>query len=107
MKKEKLEKIQKRIDKDWSTFVQPFNLDKDDAIRDAYRIAHANEIEDFFYNIDEEYPPFDEFVFDNMLKYKGNIIEKIWEDWLRYIHPERYNFFNYEDLCDIIIWSFK
>ena len=108
MNKEKIEKLQHKLEEDYMVLIAPYIMLKPvEIINDAYRLAHYNEIVDFFDNVDEEYPPFDEMIFDNMLNYDGNIIEKIWKDWLDYSHPERYNFFCYEDLCDIIVWSFK
>ena len=108
MTKEKLEKVQNKISKDWMKLIGTYaEATKEDIINDAYRIAHYNEVVDFFDCIDEEYPPFDEEIFDHILAYKENVILKIWKDWLDYSHPERYNFFNYESLCDIIMWSFK
>lgn len=108
MTKEKLEKVRERIAKDYKPLVEEcLKQDKLDIIHDAYRLAHYNEIADFFDNIDYEYPPFDEEIFDNILNYEGNVIEKVWDSWLSYSHPERYNFFCYEDLVDIFCLEFK
>lgn len=105
---EKLDKVQERLEKEYAEIIAPYLKQPPKvAINDAYRLAHYNEIVDFFDMVDYEYPPFDEFIFDNILKYDGNIIEKIWKDWLDYSHPERFNFFTYEGLSDIILWSFK
>lgn len=102
MSVEKYEKLCEKIVDDWNRFVQPWNMDKEDAIRDAYRIAHANEIEDIFCNVDIDEPPFDDEEVDKMLNCNENIIQKVWDSWMSYSHPERYNFFAYEDLLDII-----
>ena len=108
MTKEKLEKVLERIAKDYKPLIQEYLTKQPiDIINDAYRLAHYNEIADFFDSIDNEYPPFDEEIFDNILKYKGNVILKVWESWLDYSHPERFNFFCYEDLADIISWEFR
>ena len=107
MTKKKLEKVQKRIEKDYQKIVEVMlELDKTDIINDAYRLAHYNEVADFFDCIDYEYPPFEEDVFDHILKYDGNAIQRVWESWLEYCHPERYNFFTYEDLVGIISYAF-
>ena len=107
----KEEIINKVIDKVHNEYLDYFDelkkLDKEEIINKAYEIAHYNEVDDFFCNIDTEYPPFDIFIFENMLKYDGRIIEKVWEGWLDYSHPERFNFFCYEDLTDIVLWEFK
>lgn len=108
MTKEKLEKVLERIAKDYKPLIEEYlKKKKIEIINDAYRLAHYNEIADYFDNVDYEYPPFDEEIFDNILNYEGNVIEKVWDGWLSYSHPERYNFFCYEDLTDIISWEFR
>ena len=108
MTEQKLEQVRERIAKDYKPLVEEYlKKEKIEIINDAYRLAHYNEIVDFFDNVDYEYPPFDEEIFDRILNYEGNVILKVWESWLDYSHPERFNFFCYEDLTDIICWEFK
>ena len=76
--------------------------DKIKIIDNAYAIAHYNEIVDMFDGIDEDSGLWDEELFNAILNTKGNVILKVWNGWLNYNHPEYYNFFNYEDLIDII-----
>ena len=108
MTQEKLERLQEKIEKNYKEFCEKMlKKDKIDIINYAYMIACYNEVADCVDCFDYEYPPFDEFIFDNMLAFEGNIIDKIWRNWMDYGHPERYNFFNYEDLVDIIVDTFK
>ena len=68
----------------------------------AYEYAHYNEILDFFENMDDH--EFDEYwkeIVDGC-KHTDTILRGIYEMWLDYSHPERYNFFCYEDLTGII-----
>lgn len=107
MTEKKLDKVRDRIIKDYQSLVEEYlEEEKTDIINDAYRLAHYNEIADFFDNIDYEYPPFREIIFDKILKYEGNIIVRVFESWLDYSHPERFNFFYYEDLAEIIEYAF-
>lgn len=107
MTKEKLEQIQARMEKDYKELIEEYlKKNKTDIINDAYRLAHFNEIVDFFDCIDEEYPPLEEEEIDKILDYQGNAIYNVFDSWLNYGHPERYNFFCYEDLVDIIRYAF-
>ena len=107
MTEKKLDKVRDRIAKDYKPLVEEYlKQDKLDIIHDAYRLAHYNEVADFFDNVDYEDPPFSEITFDKILKYKGNVIVRVWESWLDYSHPERFNFFCYEDLTEIIEYAF-
>jgi hypothetical protein len=77
-------------------------------IENSYYLAHYNEVWNFIDSIDEDEDDccFDEEEIDKMISYDGDIMEKVWKTWLRYNHPERYNFFTYEDLVDIIRSAF-
>ena len=100
-------KVKERVAKEYEEYAKNIvAYGKTDIMNKAYEIAHYNEICDFFDGIDECLP-FDIKIFQNMLVYEGGILDKIWYGWLNYNHPERYNFFCYEDLCDIICWEFR
>ena len=74
-----------------------------DAIDNAYEFAHYNEIKSFFTDYDaDEFFENDMDLLDKALTTNKNIIQHIWNCWLNYNHPERYNFFFYENLWDII-----
>ena len=109
MTERKLEKVQDRMAKDYKELVEQYlkNNTKQEIIDDAYRIAHYNEVVDFFDNIDYVHPPFGDYVFDHILKSKDNVILRVWNNWLNYSHSEYYNFFNYESLSEIIEWTFR
>ena len=67
----------------------------------AYEFAHYNEIKYFFDNMDEEdyLENWQELVEG---KEGEDILQGIYNYWLDFSHPERYNFFCYEDLIPII-----
>jgi len=106
MTEEKLKQVYEKLDKDYQSVIKEYlNKDKVAIINDAYRIAHYNEIADYFDCVDAEYPPFDDDVFDSILNRKDNIFEIVFQSWMSYSHPERYNFFSYEDLGGIIEYA--
>ena len=103
---EKYEKVLDKLEEDYSSIVRDLlTKDKIDIINNAYAIAHYNEIVDVFDGLDEYSCLWDEELFDKILNTKENILIKVWDSWLNYSHPERYNFFCYEDLIDIIEYA--
>lgn len=78
-------------------------------IDNAYYYAHYNEVYDFIDSIDEDEEDccFDEKTIDKMLSCDEDIMNRVFNTWICYNHPERYNFFTYEDLVDIIRYAFR
>ena len=98
-----LEKVKERVHQDYKLLIEEeLKKDKQNIINGAYRIAHYNEIDDFFDNLYDEDETFDKEEYQKILNYKGNFVDKVWNDWLNYNHSEYYNFFAYEGLIDII-----
>lgn len=109
MEQEELEKaLLERNEKDYNTLIESIKT-VEQAVNNAYKIAHYNEICDFiselFDNID-----FIERLEKHitlLLKTNLNIIEIVWDSWLDYSHPERYDFFDWDDLVDIIKYAWE
>lgn len=103
MRKTLLEKLQERFFNDYQDITKSLLAKEKSALIDeAYKIAHYNEIVDIVDCFDEEYPPFYKDEIKKILKTKENLILKIFRKWMNYRHHERYNFFVYEDLIDIM-----
>ena len=111
MKREELEKaLLERNEKDYNTLIESIKT-VEQAINNAYKIAHYNEIYEFIDTL------FDDSDIDTakklekhitlLLKTNLNIIEIVWDSWLSYSHPERYNFFDWDDLFDIIKYAWE
>lgn len=77
--------------------------ERDFLIRNAYMVAHYNEIDSFFCDVDyDDFFDEEEELLEKIINSNKNTIEHIYQNWLDYCHPERYNFFCYECLWDII-----
>ena len=109
MEKEKLQQeLLKRNEKDYNTLIESIKT-VEQAINNAYKIAHYNEIYEFINTL------FDSIYFIEklekhialLLKTNLNIIEIVWDSWLSYNHPERYNFFDWDDLFDIVKYAWE
>lgn len=112
----KFKKLQERIAKDYEKFCEALENERFNSgenatsffMNRAYEIAHKNEITDVICDCcDPEYPPFEDDVCDNALKCEDNLLEVIYNSWMGYNHPERYNFFCYEDLIDVCKYTFE
>jgi hypothetical protein len=110
MKEKTLEQLLKRVEEDYTQLIDNERAQGiQHVIDNAYAIAHYNEVYDFCVdcylgcNYEDEALEFatDEAV-NELLKRDENLVKRVYEDWLNYNHPERYNFFCYEDLTDII-----
>lgn len=101
---EKFKELQNRIQSDYEEYVKELiKNNPTDIINRAYEIAHYNEIVDVVCDVcDENDCPFDEEVIDKALECKRNLLDIIYESWQGYNHPERYNFFCYEGIVEII-----
>lgn len=104
-----IEKLIKRLEKDYEEVVKEFNkLKKTDIMERAYELAHYNEIVDTICDCtDIEYPPFDNATCKKALAHKNNLLKVVYRSWLDYNHPESYNFFSYECLVDICSYAFN
>jgi hypothetical protein len=106
--KKKIKLVQEKVEKDYNELLKPFyEREKEQLINDAYELAHYNEIAYFFENIEEDSIDWSETILDNIIDCKKNIVGEIWDSWRNYNHPERYNFFTWEDLSEIISWEFS
>lgn len=104
-----IERLIKRIEKDYTEVANEFNeLEKKQIMDRAYELAHYNEITDLICeSVDVNDPPFSVGACKKALKHKGNLLKMVYNSWLNYNHPERYNFFAYEDLIDICDYAFN
>lgn len=111
--KNTLTQVLTKIENDYNDIQKEYQAKtKRQIIQDAYRLAHYNEVADFFDYIevddyeDETDLPFSITAFENIAKFTGNAIKQIVDSFMDYSHPERYNFFEYECLLDIIEYAF-
>ena len=74
-------------------------------LNNAYQFAHYNEIVDYFDNMEEE--DWEENWKEIVGEREEDVLLGIWNSWLNYNHPEYYNFFTYEGLCDIMKYYFE
>lgn len=84
-------------------------MTKEQIYFNAYKIAHISEIEDIIFDMegeDGEDCRFDEETIEKMFAFEGDIAERVFKVWINYNHPERFNFFAFEDLIDIIASAF-
>lgn len=112
-KKELIKKLAKKNERDYIEIDTEFKkLKKVEIMLKAYELAHYNEITDFIDSVcdhnddDEDDYLLDKEVIEEIVNYEGNFIKRVWKDWLDYNHPERYNFFCWEDLAEIISHTF-
>lgn len=99
-----LEQFQERLHQEYDGLVALGNKNYEFFLNKAYEYAHYNEIMDYFENMDEEDWKND---WQKLVgKRKENVLSGIWNCWLCYNHPEYYNFFTYEGLCDIMKYYF-
>ena len=104
----KIKELQIKSKSDYKELIAPFlELEPRIIIMHAYELAHYNEIADLFDNLDEDNDWFSDIVIEGLINYQGNILVRIYRSWLNYTHPERYNFFCFEDLIDIVRYEFK
>lgn len=95
-----LNQLLSKLDAEYEKLVSLNNGDPKFFLNRAYEYAHYNEILDYFQN--QEIDDFNEDWRDIIPDNAENIISGIWNSWLNYNHPEYYNFFTYEGLCDIM-----
>lgn len=100
-----LENFNKKLMKEYEELVAKGKQDYHFFLDNAYEYAHYNEIISVFEYMEEE--DWEENWKDLIGECEENVLTGIWEDWLNYNHPERYNFFCWEDLFDIIKYYFK
>ena len=105
-----LEQLNKRLEKEMDEIIQEgldWSVEHDENehvyfVNHAYEIAHYNEIQAYFEDMEET-----DFNNDWKELFDGldpdiEIMKSIYRSWLDYSHPEYYNFFTYEGLIDII-----
>lgn len=105
-----LQKLQEKLNLEFNKLVEEgmkWSVEHDENesvyfINNAYAFAHYNEVQAFFDNMEEEDYNND---WKRLIESNKNkdILRGVYEDWLDYNHPERYNFFCLEDLTSIII----
>jgi len=106
-----IQRVKERFEKDYDELIaDELKGTKEYLIRNAYEIAHYNEIRyticDCIDDEDEmEYFNFKEL--NSILNYQGNVVLHVYQDWQNYTHPEIYNFFCFETLIDVIKTAFK
>lgn len=97
-----------KISKDyWAIIDLELEKDKRDIIANAYELSHYAELYDLLSCI---YPKdFKDNIelWTKIYNCEENVYKKIYDDWLDYEHPERYNFFCYEDLIEIVQYTFR
>lgn len=100
-----LKEFQERLHQEYDELVALGKKDYEFFLDRAYEYAHYNEIVAYFDDMEEDdwKDRWQELVGEN----PQNTIKGIWEDWLDYNHPEYYNFFCYEGLCDIMRYYFE
>jgi len=99
-----IKKLKAKIKKDYEELIKLDleELSKMELINKAYELAHYNEVEDLFAYYEEDCEWFDKDEIKAIINYDENFIKKVWDTWLDYNRPERYNFFMIEDLIEII-----
>ena len=95
-----LKQFNEKLANEYNELVAKGNEDYRFFLNNAYEYAHYNEIVDFFEYLDEE--EYNENWRDLIGECTENVLTGVWNSWLNYNHPERFNFFCYEDLIDII-----
>jgi hypothetical protein len=103
-----LKQLSERINSEWKDYYNNLIvLSKEEIIEKSYEISHYGEVVDFLINLDlDEWYPFDEDFITLMLQHKGSIIKKIYDTWMDFCNPEKFNFFTPEGLSDIIWFTF-
>jgi hypothetical protein len=106
--KELLNKLKDKVCSEWNDYYNSLLLlPKEDIICESYKTSHYGEVADFFTCLDsDDWCPFDEDFIARMLEYKGSIIKKIYDTWMDFCNPEKFNFFTPEGLSDIIWLTF-
>jgi len=105
-----LEELNKQIEQEYEKLIKKgldWSVEHDENehvyfVNNAYEYAHYNEIQAYFDNMDDEEYNEDWKELIDECKCTDKILEGVYNDWLDYSHPERYNFFCYEDLKGII-----
>lgn len=99
------EEFQQRINDDYHKAVDRVIKNKPpiEIVRNAYQLACYNEINDLICDSDLFFDSMmdDDWLEEFEMPEKVNMVEAVYDDWLDYSNPERYNFFNWEDLIDI------
>lgn len=104
----KIEELKRRFREDYDSLIQEaLKEEKEEIVKSAYYLAHLNEIDAYIEEIDEEDPPFKNDTIDRMLDFVGNVLLRVWYDWLDYNHPENFNFFDWAQLGEIISYAFR
>lgn len=104
------ENFRAKIEHDYNEiYSEMLEKSKGELINSAYELAHYNEIVNICDclsdNEEDGWSPFNKEEYQEMADRKDNILKVVWESWLNYSHPERYNFFEYESLIDIISYA--
>lgn len=104
-----MNKLSNRINKEYEELMATFKMGGvEECINNAYQIAHLNEVYDLISTIEdweEEESPFDTEDIEIILMNEDNLLTMVFNSWLNYNHPERYNFFQFEDLLDIVKYA--
>lgn len=104
-----MEKLVSRVSKDYEELMATFKMGGvEKCINNAYEIAHINEVYDLMETIEnweESDSPFEIEDIEIILMNEDNLLTMVFNSWLNYNHPERYNFFTYEDLIDIVRYA--
>lgn len=104
-----MNKLSERINREYEELIATFKIGGvEDCINNAYQIAHINEMYDIMNIVEdwsEDESPFTVKDIEAILKNEDNLFSMVWNSWLGYNHPESFNFFNYEDLIDIIRYA--
>jgi hypothetical protein len=102
------QQLSERIKSEWNDYYNNLIiLSKEKIIEKSYEISHYGEVVDFLVYLDpDEWCPFDQDFIARMLEYKGSIIKKIYDTWIDFCNPEKFNFFTPDGLTDIIWFTF-
>lgn len=100
--------IQDRINEDYEKLIHEVLLLTDEnMINKAAEIAFYNKIKDFFFdNLDSEFGNFKGVLYDKILNYPRNIIEKLYNTYLNHKYFKDSNFFNDAVVSELIVTAF-
>ena len=106
--KELLNKLKDKVCSEWNDYYNGLlEFSKEDIICKSYKTAHYDEVADFFACLDaDDWCPFDEEFITLMLEYEGSILRKIYNAWMDFCNPEKFNFFTPDGLSDVIWFAF-
>lgn len=110
-----LEQFKEKLNTEYDMLVQrglDWSIEHDENehvyfLNHAYEYAHYNEILAYFEDMEED--DWDENWRElvNKCIHTDRVLRGVYEFWLDFSHPERFNFFCYEDLISIIKDWFK